>query len=294
MKKFHGTGIALVTPFNADGSIDFKGLQNVIEYIIGGGVDYLVSLGTTGETSVLTREEKQSIWEFTAEINAGRVPLIAGLGGNNTRQTALELANFNTSGYEAILSVSPYYNKPTQEGIYQHYRTLANASPLPIILYNVPGRTGSNISAETTLRLAQDFKNIIGIKEASANFEQFNLIIKNKPEDFLLISGDDLLALPMVAMGAVGVISVAGNALPKIYSTMVNMCLAADFTEAQTLHNSITKITNLFFEEGNPAGVKAALKLLNLCEEGVRLPLVSVSGTISAKIADELEGLNLI
>lgn len=294
MNKFHGTGVALVTPFNADGSVDFKGLENLINHIINGGVDYLVSLGTTGETATLNADEKKAIWQFTAEINQGRVPLVAGIGGNNTREVCNHLKHFEHSAYDAILSVSPYYNKPAQEGIYQHYKAVAEASPLPVILYNVPGRTGSNVTAETTLRLAHDCKNIIAVKEASANFDQFNRIIKDKPEDFLFISGDDPITLPMIALGAVGVISVVGNALPAIFSTMVRMCLSGNFIEAQPLHYSMTEITSHFFAEGNPGGVKAALKLLDICGDTLRLPLVNISPETLENIRIELKNLKLI
>ena len=284
----------MVTPFNPDGSVDYPGLANLINYIIDGGIEYLVSLGTTGETATLTKEEKQSVWKFTAETVAGRVPLVAGIGGNNTREIAATMEGFSMNGYDAILSVSPYYNKPTQEGIYQHYKTLASASPLPLILYNVPGRTGSNMAAETTLRLAHDFKNIIGIKEASANFDQFNRIVRDKPEDFLFISGDDPITLPMIAMGAAGVISVVGNALPSIFSTMVRMCLDGRFAEALPLHYSLIEVTGLFFAEGNPGGVKAALKQLGICGDTVRLPLVNISEATENRIAGELRQLGLL
>jgi len=294
MTQFHGTGVALVTPFNTDGSVDFNGLRNLINHTISGGVDYLVSLGTTGETATLSSDEKKAVWQFTAEANNGRVPLVAGIGGNSTKEVTDGLKQFESSGYSAVLSVSPYYNKPTQEGIYQHYKAVAESSPLPVILYNVPGRTGSNINSETTLRLAHEMKNIIGVKEASANFDQFNRIIRDKPEDFLFISGDDPITLPMISMGAVGVISVVGNALPAIFSTMVRMCLAGNFIEAQPLHYSLTEITRHFFAEGNPGGVKSALKQLNICGETVRLPLVNVSGETQAKIAVELKKLNLL
>jgi len=286
--------VALVTPFNTDGSVDYNGLRKLIDYIVGGGVEYLVSLGTTGETATLSADEKKAIWEFTAEVNAGRVPLVAGIGGNSTSEVSSQLQSFNVRGYDAILSVSPYYNKPTQEGIYQHYKVIAETSSLPVILYNVPGRTGSNMTAETTLRLAHDFKNIIAIKEASGSFDQFNRIIKDKPEDFLFISGDDPITLPMIAMGAVGVISVAGNALPAMFSTMVRMCLSGNFIEAQPLHYSMTDITGHLFTEGNPGGVKAALKLLNICDDNLRLPLFRISSELREKIARELEKLQLI
>ncbi len=292
MNKFYGTGVAMVTPFKADGSVDFPGLKKLIDHIIDGGVEYLVSLGTTGETATLTKEEKQDIWDFTIETVAGRVPLVAGIGGNNTAEIEETLRNFNPEGFDAILSVSPYYNKPSQEGIYQHYKAIAEASPLPIILYNVPGRTGSMVSAETIIRLANDFKNIIAVKEASANFDQFNKIAKEKPEDFMLISGDDPITLPMIALGAVGVISVVGNALPKAFSTMVRMCLAGNFVEAQPLHYSLLEFTNLCFVEGNPAGVKSALKQLKVCDDYLRLPLVPVSSTTKDKIVKELNLFN--
>jgi len=292
MNKFYGTGVAMVTPFKADGSVDFPGLKKLIDHIIDGGVEYVVSLGTTGETATLTKEEKQDIWDFTIETVAGRVPLVAGIGGNNTAEIVETLRNFNPEGFDAILSVSPYYNKPSQEGIYQHYKAVAEASPLPIILYNVPGRTGSMVSAETIIRLANDFKNIIAVKEASGNFDQFNKIAKEKPEDFMLISGDDPITLPMIALGAVGVISVVANALPKAFSTMVRMCLAGNFVEAQPLHYSLLEFTNLCFVEGNPAGVKSALKQLKVCDDHLRLPLVPVSVTTKDKIAKELSQFN--
>lgn len=294
MEKFHGTGVALVTPFKADGSVDFPGLESVIEHTITGGVEYLVSQGTTGESATLTLEEKKAVWNFTVETVAKRVPLVAGIGGNNTQEIAESLKHFNPEGFDAILSVSPYYNKPTQEGIYQHYKVLAHTSPLPLILYNVPGRTGSNITAETTLRLAHDFKNIIGVKEASGNFDQFNQIIKNKPEGFLFISGDDPITLPLIAMGAAGVISVVGNALPRMFSTMVRMCLDGKFIEAQPLHYSMIQFTHLLFAEGNPGGVKAALKLLDICGDSLRLPLANVGNQTYEKIAQELQKLHLI
>lgn len=293
MNKLYGSGVAMVTPFNSDGSIDFNGLANLINYIIDGGVEYLVSLGTTGETATLTKEEKQAVWDFTVETVAGRVPIVAGIGGNDTREVTNTLANFKSKGFDAILSVSPYYNKPTQEGIYQHYKAVSEASPLPVILYNVPGRTGSNMTAETTLRLAHDFDNIIAIKEASANFDQFNRIVKDKPEDFLFISGDDPITLQMISMGAVGVISVVANAIPSIFSTMVRMCLDGKFTEALPLHYSLIDITNYFFAEGNPAGVKAALKQLGICGDTLRLPLVNISESTDQKIARELQLLGL-
>jgi 4-hydroxy-tetrahydrodipicolinate synthase len=291
MNKFHGTGVALITPFNTDGSVDYEGLKKLINHLVEGGIDYLVSLGTTGETATLTKDEKKKIWEFTAEINNGRLPLVAGIGGNDTHAVADAFKTFKNNHYSAILSVSPYYNKPSQEGIYQHYKYLSETSDLPLILYNVPGRTGSNMSPETTCRLANDFKNIIGTKEASGSFDQFNQIMRDKPEDFLLISGDDPLALPMISIGAVGVISVLGNALPKLLSTMVRQCLNGNYAEALPTHLSLLEITNLMFSEGNPAGVKATLKQLNICEDIVRLPLAKASLQLNQNIGKQLSKL---
>jgi 4-hydroxy-tetrahydrodipicolinate synthase len=294
MNKFHGTGVAMITPFKSDGSVDHTALKTVIDHIINGGAEYIVSLGTTGEAATLSSDEKKTVWDTTvAQVN-GRVNLVAGIGGNNTSEVLNDLKKFDSTGFDAVLSVCPYYNKPTQEGIYQHYNAIADHSPLPVILYNVPGRTGVNMTAETTLRLAHDHKNIIAMKEASGNFEQFNKIIKDKPEDFLFISGDDPITLPLIAMGAAGVISVIGNALPGIFSTMVRMCLDGKFIEAQPLHHSLTEFTSLCFVEGNPGGVKSAMKLLGICNDTMRLPLVNVSNGIETQIKTKLEQLNLL
>ena len=292
MNKFQGTGVALVTPFNTNGSVDYNGLKNLINHLVEGGIDYLVSLGTTGETATMTKEEKKKVWAYTAEVNDNRLPLVAGIGGNNTLAVAEEMKSFDTNGYSAILSVSPYYNKPTQEGIYQHYKYLAEVSPLDLMLYNVPGRTMSNMSPETTCRLAHDFKNIIATKEASGSFDQFNQIMRDKPEDFLLISGDDPVTLPMMALGASGIISVIGNALPKQFSDMVRLCMAGDFKGATPAHLSLVEFTRLAFVEGNPAGIKAALKQLGICGDTVRLPLVKASSSLEQAIALELEKLS--
>jgi len=291
MNKFHGTGVALVTPFNTDGSVDYQGLERLINHLVNGGIDYLVSLGTTGETATLSKDEKKKVWEFTAEINNGRLPLVAGIGGNDTLSVAQEIKAFESNGYSAILSVSPYYNKPNQEGIYQHYKYLSETSTLPILLYNVPGRTGSNMTPETTCRLAYDFKNLIGIKDAAGSFDQFNQIMRDKPADFMLISGDDPVALPMISIGAVGVISVIGNALPKQLSDMVRLCLNGEFAKANPAHLSLLEFTNLCFAEGNPVGVKSALKQLGICDDNVRLPLVKASENLNAKIAGQLKKL---
>lgn len=281
----------MVTPFQADGQIDYEGLRNLIEHLIDGGVQYLVSLGTTGESATLNAQERKQIWAFTAEVVNKRVNLVAGIGGNNTHEVVEQIKEFDTNGYDAILSSSPHYNKPTQEGIYQHYKAIAQVASLPVILYNVPSRTGSTISAETTVRLARDFKNIIGIKEASGNFDLFNQLMRDKPEDFLFISGDDPVTLPMMALGAVGVISVIGNALPKQLSTMVQLLLNNDFKTAQKVHSSLIEFTRLMFIEGNPAGVKSALKHLGICGDGVRLPLVPVSSGTAAAIIQETKKL---
>jgi len=289
MSKFYGTGVAMVTPFDASGEVDYNGLKTLINYLIEGGVEYLVSLGTTGESATLTADEKRKVWEFTAEVNNGRVPLVAGIGGNDTRKVVTEIKQFNIQGYDAILSASPYYNKPVQEGIYQHYKAIANSTDLPIVLYNVPGRTGSNVSPETTVRLAHDVKNIIGIKEASGNFDQFNHIMRDKPEDFLFISGDDPVTLPMMALGAVGVISVVGNALPKQFSDMVRICLSGDFKAAQKAHYQLIEFTRLIFADGSPGGIKAALAHLGICGDTVRLPLVNVKSSIAEEIIRQIQ-----
>jgi len=293
MNKFHGTGVAVVTPFQTNGQVDYNGLKNVINYLIDGGVEYLISLGTTGENATLSQAEKDKVWAYTAEVAAGRVNLIAGIGSNNTHEVVEQIKQFKIAGYDAILSASPAYNKPTQEGIYQHYKAIAEVAPLPIILYNVPSRTGSNISAETTVRLAHDFKNIIGIKEASGNFDQFNQIMRDKPEGFLFISGDDPVTLPMIALGAVGVISVIGNALPRQFSDMTRLCLAGDFKAAQKIHSQLIDFTRLMFVEGSPAGVKVALKHLGICGDTLRLPLVQVSEATATKIIHEIQKVNL-
>jgi 4-hydroxy-tetrahydrodipicolinate synthase len=294
MNKFYGTGIALVTPFKTDGSVDHSGLKNIIDYVISGGVDYLVSLGTTGEAATLDAAEKKAVWKTTVEHTAGRVPLIAGIGGNNTSAILNELKEFDIDGFDAILSVSPYYSKPSQEGIYQHYKAIAETSPLPVLLYNVPGRTSMNMSAATIIRLAHDLDNIIGVKDACGNFDQFSQILRDKPDDFLLISGDDGVALPLVSMGAAGVISVIGNAVPDAFSTLIRMALSGKFEEARPLHLNLIEFTNLAFIEGNPAGVKSALKLLGKCEDILRLPLVRVSEETRTRIEKELRKIGLL
>jgi len=289
MNKFYGTGIAIVTPFHENGQVDYDGLKNLVNFLIDGGVEYLVSSGTTGESVTLNSEEKKKVWAYTAEVVKGSVGLVAGIGGNNTHEVVEQIKQFDTTGYDAILSASPSYNKPTQEGIYQHYKAIAENSPLPIILYNVPSRTGSNITADTTITLAHDFKNIIGIKEASGNFDQFNQIMRDKPEEFVLISGDDPVAFPMIALGAIGVISVIGNALPRQLSNMIRLCLNGNFKAAQQSHYELIDFTRLMFIEGSPAGVKTALKQLGVCGDKVRLPLVQVSQHTAGLIIKEIQ-----
>jgi len=291
MKALTGSGVALVTPFNENGTIDIQSLDRLIEYQISGGINYIVSLGTTGETATLDNKEKQEIFKTIVEKVKGRVPLIAGIGGNNTKEIIDEFSSFDLDGYSAILSVNPYYNRPTQEGLFQHYKALAETSPLPLILYNVPARTGSNIEAKTTIRLANTFENIIGIKEASGNFHQYSAIMRDKPESFSLISGDDALLLPMAAIGATGVISVLANAFPAHVSRLAQMCNENNFSEARKIHNMLSKIIDLCFIEGNPAGIKAILKQLDICEETVRLPLTQVSDETRLNIIKELKNL---
>ena len=287
-----GMGVALITPFKADKSIDFSALARLIEYQIKNGIDFLVVLGTTAETPALTPDEKRRVREFVAERVAGRVPLVLGLGGNNTAGLCDEIRSTDLSAYQAILSVVPYYNKPSQEGIYQHYAAIAQASPLPIILYNVPGRTGVNMTAETTLRLARDFSdNIIAIKEASGNFTQIDDIIKRKPADFMVISGDDGITFPLITLGAVGVISVIGNAFPKEFSRMVRLALEGDFANALLIHHKFTELFSLLFVDGNPAGVKCLLHAMGHIENELRLPLVPTRITTYENIRHVLERL---
>ncbi|MCK9399583.1 MAG: 4-hydroxy-tetrahydrodipicolinate synthase [Bacteroidales bacterium] len=286
---FKGTGVAIITPFHDSGNIDFGSFEKIIEHIIGGGVNYIVALGTTGESVTLSRDEKVAVFEFVVEIVNKRVPVIAGLGGNNTQEVINTIKATSFDGIDAILSVCPYYNKPQQKGLYSHYKAIAGACPVPVILYNVPGRTSMNISAETTLKLAGDFNNIIGIKEASGNLLQCMEIIKDKPQDFLLISGDDALTLPLIALGADGVISVVANAFPLQFSDMVNLCLKGKFAKARTLHFDLLRFTNAIFMDGNPSGIKAAMEMIGLCKSNVRLPLVKVNKNVHSIIAEQVE-----
>lgn len=287
-------GVALITPFNEDGTIDFPALARLIEYQIQNGIDYLVALGTTAETPTLTEDEKARVRAFIIEKVNGRVPIVLGLGGNNTNAIVENLKTQNFDGIDAILSVVPYYNKPSQEGIYQHYKAIASATKLPVILYNVPGRTGVNMTAETTLRLARDFDNIVAIKEASGNITQMDDIIKNKPSDFMVISGDDGITFPLITLGAVGVISVIGNAFPREFSRMVRLALNGDYASALTIHHRFTELFSLLFVDGNPAGVKCLLHAMGYIQNQLRLPLVPTRITTYEKIRDVLQQLNIV
>jgi 4-hydroxy-tetrahydrodipicolinate synthase len=275
--ELRGTGVAMVTPFNEDRTIDYKGLSNLIEYLIDGGVEFLVSMGTTGESAVLSREEKEEVVAFSKEKINGRVPFVVGIGGNNTAAIVEQIKNTDFTGVDAILSVSPAYNKPTQEGIYQHFKAISEVCPIDIILYNVPGRTSSNMEASTTLRLANDHENVVAVKEASGDMEQIMIILRDRPKGFKVLSGDDALTLPMVLMGADGVISVQAMAQPKEFSEMVRQGLAGNLETARSLHYPQLEIIDNLFAEGNPAGVKTCLKINGICEEYVRLPLVAIS-----------------
>ena len=284
MHTFIGTGVALVTPFKKDFSVDTEALKKIVNYVIDGGVEYLVALGTTAETATLTQEEKDLVVNIIIEANNNRVPLVLGVGGNNTMKVVEELKTRDLSKFAAILSVSPYYNKPTQEGIYQHFKSIAQASPISVILYNVPGRTASNMLPETVIRLANDFKNIIGIKEAAGDIVQAMKLLQNKPKDFLVISGDDMIALPMILAGGAGVISVIGEGYPKEFSEMVRLGLNRKVNEAYALQYKLMDSIDMIFEQGNPGGIKEIFKSLGLAENTVRLPLVNVSDDLANRL----------
>jgi 4-hydroxy-tetrahydrodipicolinate synthase len=281
---FQGTGLALVTPFAADGSLDRAALARLVNHSIHGGVDFLVALGTTGETATLTSDEKKQVLETVAETTNGRIPLVVGVGGNNTSAVCAQLEAGLPQGYTGVLSVSPYYNKPTQEGIYQHYKAVCGSTDAPVILYNVPGRTGSNVLANTVLRVAQDCPNAVAMKEASGNLEQAMAIIQSAPAGFDVLSGDDNLTLPLLACGAKGVISVSGQAYPRLFSGMVRDARAGRLEDAQRAHYDLFIFTQLLFAEGNPGGIKAALAHLGLCENVLRLPLVPVSAELNGQL----------
>ncbi len=282
MKKLHGTGVALVTPFDENEQIDFKGLKKLLTHTAK-GVDYFVVMGTTGESATLNKGEKKKVLAFVKENNSKKLPIVYGIGGNNTQEVVEAIKESDLTEVDALLSVSPYYNKPSQEGIYKHFLTIADNSPIPVILYNVPGRTASNLSAETTLRLAQH-PNIIGIKEASGNLEQCMKIAKEKPKNFMLISGDDMLTVPLYAIGAVGVISVLANAFPVIFRKMKEFAFAGNFAKAAAEQFKLLEINGPMYEEGNPVGVKYVLKLMSICTSEVRLPLVKASDILQKKI----------
>jgi 4-hydroxy-tetrahydrodipicolinate synthase len=277
LNTLQGTGVALVTPFKLKDDIDYDALEKVIEYVIEGGVEYIVTLGTTGETPTLSKYEKTDIIKFTYKVVNDRVPVVVGIGGNNTKELLSDIESFPLDKAIAVLSASPYYSKPSQEGLYQHYKTLADASSRPIILYNVPGRTGRNLNALTTIRLANEVENIAGIKEASGDMAQCMQILRDAPKDFLVVSGDDALALPLIACGMKGVISVAANAYPKEFSQMVRLCLKNDFAKAKNINDKLIEAYELMFAENNPAGVKAFMAKMGLIENCLRLPLVTLS-----------------
>ena len=290
---FRGLGIALVTPFNEDGTVDYNSLASIIAYQLDNGADFLCILATTGETPCLSPKEYYGVKQFIVKQVAGRVPLLMGCGGNNTAAIIETLKTFDFSGIDGILSVCPYYNKPSQEGLYQHFKAIAGATKLPIVLYNVPGRTGINLKPETTCRLAADCDNIVAIKEASGSIEQVDEIIKYKPADFEVLSGDDSLTFPMIACGAVGVISVIGNALPKEFSRMIRLEFRGEFGAAQKIHHKFTDLYGLLFVDGNPAGVKALMNEMGLLKNILRLPLVPTRLTTRQKIAQVLKDLKL-
>jgi 4-hydroxy-tetrahydrodipicolinate synthase len=284
MQSLIGTGVALITPFKNDFTIDIEALRRVVNFSIDGGIEYLVVLGTTAENAVLSKEEKELVIATVIEVNAGRLPLVLGVGGNNTLEVVEELKTRDLSSFVAILSVSPYYNKPTQEGIYQHFKAVSEASPIPVILYNVPGRTASNMLPDTVLRLANDFDNIVAIKEASGDLVQAMQLLNNKPKDFLVISGDDMIALPVVLAGGAGVISVIGQGFPKEFSEMIRLGLNRKVDDAFKLHYLLVDCIDMIFEQGNPAGIKEVFAILGITDNIVRLPLVSVDETLSNRL----------
>lgn len=292
-RRFKGMGVALITPFKEDGSVDYPALMRMVDHLVQNGADFLCVLGTTAETPTLTTEEKREITRLVVERVNGRIPIMLGCGGNNTQAVIDSLKNDDFTGIDAILSVVPYYNKPSQEGIYQHYKAIAESTDLPIVLYNVPGRTGVNMTAETTLRIARDFKNVIAIKEASGNITQMDDIIKNKPENFDVISGDDGITFPLITLGAVGVISVIGNAFPKEFSRMTRLALQGDYANALKIHHSFTELFSLLFVDGNPAGVKAMLNAMGMIENRLRLPLVPTRITTFEKMRQILQELHI-
>jgi 4-hydroxy-tetrahydrodipicolinate synthase len=291
MKRFRGTGVAIVTPFKNDSSIDFSALGRVLNHVIKGGVNYIVAMGTTGETPTLTKDEKQAIISYVMETVDNRVPVVIGIGGNSTHEVINSIREMELEGVDGILSVSPYYNKPSQRGIFQHFKAIANCSPLPVIIYNVPTRTSSNITSDTCLELAHECENIIAVKEASGDIAQIMRIMKGKPENFLVISGDDMMTLPVIAAGGSGVISVLANAFPAECSDLVNDALKNNFKAAREIQFRFMESIELLFADGNPSGVKAFLNVMNLCQNNLRLPLVPVNRTIYSRIQKAVEDL---
>jgi 4-hydroxy-tetrahydrodipicolinate synthase len=291
--KLTGMGVALITPFKSDESVDFEALGRLVDYLLKNGADYLVVLGTTAETPTLTEAEKEGILHFVVDKVGGQIPIVLGVGGNNTKAVVEQIEKVDYRKVDAVLCVTPYYNKPSQEGLYQHYRAVAMASKVPIVLYNVPGRTGVNMSSATTLRLAREFKNIVGIKEASGNMSQMDDIINNRPKDFVVISGDDGITYPLITLGAVGVISVIGNAFPREFSRMVRLALDGDFKSARKIHHQFNELFDLLFVDGNPAGVKSMLSMMGFIENKLRLPLVPTTITTFEKIKKVLDKLSV-
>ena len=292
MKKFRGTGVAIVTPFKNDSSIDFAAYGRAINHVINGGVNYIIPMGTTGEASTLSKEEKKAIISYTVEIVDKRIPIVIGIGGNNTQEVINSIRHTDLNGVDGILSVAPYYNKPNQRGLFQHFKAIATSCPIPLIIYNIPSRTNCNIAAETCLQLAYECQNIAGVKESSGDLTQIMKIIKGKPENFSVISGDDLLTIPVIAAGGVGVISVLANAFPAQCSELVNHCLKNNFKSAREIQFRLLEMIELLFIEGNPSGIKAVLNIMNICQNNLRLPLVPVSKVTNTRIQKAIDDIN--
>jgi 4-hydroxy-tetrahydrodipicolinate synthase len=289
MKRFKGTGVAIVTPFKNDSSIDFSALGRVIDHVIKGGVNYIVAMGTTGEASTLTKDEKQALISYVTEAINSRIPLVIGIGGNNTQEVINTIRVLDLQGVDGILSVAPYYNKPSQRGLFEHFKAIATCSPLPVLIYNVPGRTSCNIASDTCLQLAHECENIVGVKEASGDISQIMRIIKGKPDNFMVVSGDDALTIPIIAAGGSGVISVLANAYPEECSNLVNNALKGNFKAAREIHFRFMESIDLLFADGNPSGIKAFMSVLNLCQNNLRLPLVPVNKNIYTRIQKFVE-----
>jgi 4-hydroxy-tetrahydrodipicolinate synthase len=292
MKKFRGTGVAIVTPFKSDSSIDFAALGRVVNHVISGGVNYIVVMGTTGESVTLTKDEKKAIISYVAEVTAERVPLVVGIGGNSTQEVINCVRHTNLEGIDGILSVAPYYNKPNQRGLFQHFKAIATCSPVPVIMYNVPGRTCSNITSDTCIELAHECENIVAVKEASGDMAQIMRIIKGKPDNFSVISGDDMMTIPIIACGGSGIISVLANAYPAATTELVSNALKNNYKAARELQFRYLEMIDLLFIDGNPSGIKAILNIMNICQNNLRLPLVPVNRTIYTRIQKAIEELN--